>query len=173
MNIKRLICKIKFYFSKELISAFIDGALDAASENRVKRLIAQCPEAKAYMEQLLNLDSKLKAIPSLVPPEAIKQKVNSAIINQGSVMIKNTGKEQFPFKEWVYIVSSAFVVILVVTMFFSLKRYSNGIKQADTMFASMDMYEHMDLYKHMDMIEHLQEIMAIKEARGNPTGRNK
>jgi hypothetical protein len=161
MNIKTLICKIKIYFSKGLISAFIDGALDEAAENRIRDLIAHCPEARLYMKRLLQLDNDLKAIPTIVPSEGIKQRIDNAIIEQGNIAIKDIREKGPLFKKWIYIGLSAFAVMMVATMLVTIKRYNNGTKQTETMFAAIDMYQNMDMYKHMDMIEHLQEIMAI------------
>ncbi len=170
MNMKTLICKIRLYFAKRLISSSIDGALDKASEAKVAQLLEQCPGAKAYRERLLHLDGRIKAIPSLMPPDIIKQKIDNAIINRGSTAIQDISRANVRSHRWMYILSSAFIVIAAVSITFSIKRYNNSARRTETMFASMDMYQRMDLYEHMDMMEHLQEVMAINQTPKNSQG---
>jgi hypothetical protein len=147
----------------------MDHALDRASEAKVAHLLEQCPGAKVYKEQLLRLDAKIKALPSLKPPDVIKQRIDNAIINRGSKAIRDRGSANVRSHRWMYILSSAFIVIAAVTITFSIKRY-NSTRQTETMFAAMDMYQHMDLYEHMDMMEHLQEVMAINQTPKNSRG---
>ncbi len=170
MNIKTLTCKIRLYFTKRLISSSIDGALDKASEARVARLLEQCPGAKAYRERLLRLDGKIKAIPSLIPPDIVKQRIDNAIIAGGSAAIQNIGSASVRSHRWMYILSSSFLVIAAFTITFGIKTYNNRARQTVAMYASMDMYQRMDLYEHMDMMEHLQEVMAINQSNKDAQG---
>ena len=170
MNIKTLLCSIRVYFFKGWLSAYSDGALDRVTRTKVIRLLEQCPEAKAYLEQLLRLDRTIKAVPSLMPPDSLKQKIDSAIINSGSPAMQNRRSAKAHPHAWVYILSSVFIVIAAITLTFGIKRHGRNARQSETMFASMDMYRHMDLYEHMDMIEHMKEVMTVDRDTGNNSG---
>ena len=170
MNIKIVICKIRLYLSKKWISAYSDGELDRLSRTKVMRLLEQCPDAQAYLEQLLRLDRRIKAVPSLVPPDSLKQKIDNTIINSGSAAMPNSRSANKHSSMWVYIVSSALLVLMAITLNFSIKEHIRNARQPETMFASMDMYRHMDLYEHMDMIEHMKEVMNVAQEKENGSG---
>ena len=170
MNIKKLFCSIRVYFSRERISAYSDNALDRLSRSKVMRLLEQCPGAKAYLEQLQRLDRTIKAVPSLMPPDSLKQKIDNAIINRGSPAMQSRSSTKAHSQAWVYILSSVFIVLAAITLTLGINRHTRNARQSETMFASMDMYRHMDLYEHMDMIEHMKEVMTVDRDTGNNSG---
>lgn len=167
MSIKKIISRVKLYFSRELISAYIDGEINQASKARpskviIEKLMNESPDAKAYYERLLKLDSTIKSMPEHAPPGRLKQRIDNAIINMPAVGLKGgiaTAKHRLI---WIYAGTFAVVLLAVVTVF-GIHSFKTRHSVSENMFASIDMYRNIDLYEHMDMIEHLNEVMAVNQ----------
>lgn len=162
MNINKMILKIKSYFSKGLISAYLDHELDQASKAKVDNLIEQCPDAKAYYEQALKLDRMIKGMPVHTPSTELKQRIDNAIITMPNLKPVGGFTAARYRLTWIYAGTCAAVLLAVVTVV-GIHSFKTHPVASESMLSSMDMYQNIELYKHMDMIEHLHEVMAVNQ----------
>jgi anti-sigma factor RsiW len=167
MSIKKIISRIELHFSRELISAYMDGEIDRASKAgplkaRIEKLIHESPEAKAYYERVLKLDSTMKGMPEHAPPGRLKQRIDNAIMNTPAAGLKKDTVTARRRLLWIYAGTFAVVMLAVVTLF-GIHSFKARHSAQENMFASIDMYRHLDLYEHMDMVEHLNEVMAVNQ----------
>ncbi len=162
MNIGKMNVKMKFYFSKGLISAYLDNELDRVSKAKADNLMEQCPDAKAYYEKTLELDSKIKGMPEHTPPAELKHKIDNAIINMPYLKPAGRFSAARHRLTWIYAGTFAAVMLAVIAVV-GIHSFKTQSEASRGMLSSMDMYQNMELYKHMDMIEHLHEVMAVNQ----------
>ncbi len=169
MSIKTIICRIRLFFAKKTLSAYMDLQTGSAAEQKISRLLNGCPEIQAYYTALLNLDAAIKALPGRMPPARLKQRIDAAIIHRGAAPpVDHPVRRAFP---WVSALSSAAAVAVTALILLQLHLRRERSASAGDMYASLDMYQNIELYKHMDMIEHLHEVMAVQDSAA-PAGRS-
>ncbi len=60
---------------EELISAYLDGELNADEQRRVERLLGESAESRELYEELRNLRSSFQALPRYRLPEDLGERV--------------------------------------------------------------------------------------------------
>ncbi len=64
-------------------SDYIDGELDHASEERVKKHLEWCPPCNAFLSTLRTTVSMLRSMPKREASDAFRERVRQAVKNEG------------------------------------------------------------------------------------------
>ena len=68
---------------RDLSSEYIDGELDSASEERVKKHLEWCGPCTAFISTLRTTVSMLRSMPRREAPDAFRERVRQAVKNEG------------------------------------------------------------------------------------------
>lgn len=67
---------------REAIGALVDGTIELTDRRALERHLEACPACTALVDDLLVLKRAAKALPALAPPDAVRPRIEQAVIHR-------------------------------------------------------------------------------------------
>jgi len=150
----------------ELLSALLDGELDAQQEQQVREMIANDPEVAEIYSQLQATQNALASLPSLAPPSSLRSKIEHRLstARSGGFFSRLRNGLGKPMMAPVYLAAASTVLVIALGTFLVLSSsdIDRGGTFADTSSIELEGLSNRDLDDEKK--ELTEEEMALERA---------